>query len=78
MTRGDIKAAVDTPVLIWFAVSKVQNVDERKRRAAETSQENLIVTFTGWEIIHDEASNADLVNRLLPAITGVACTGALR
>ena len=30
--RGDFKAGVDTPVLHWFDVAKVKNVDERKRR----------------------------------------------
>jgi CubicO group peptidase (beta-lactamase class C family) len=32
MTRGDFKAGVDTPVLHYFDVSKVKNVDDRKRR----------------------------------------------
>jgi CubicO group peptidase (beta-lactamase class C family) len=31
-TRGDFKAGLDTPVLKYFDVSKVKNVDERKRR----------------------------------------------
>ena len=31
-TRGDFKAGVDTPVLSYFDVKKVKNVDERKRR----------------------------------------------
>jgi len=30
--RGDFKAGVDTPVLHWFDVTKVKNVDDRKRR----------------------------------------------
>ena len=30
--RGDFKAGVDTPVLHWFDVAKVKNVDDRKRR----------------------------------------------
>jgi CubicO group peptidase (beta-lactamase class C family) len=32
MNRGDFKAGVDTPVLKFFDVAKVKNVDERKRR----------------------------------------------
>jgi CubicO group peptidase (beta-lactamase class C family) len=32
ITRGDFKAGLDTPVLKYFDVSKVRNVDDRKRR----------------------------------------------
>jgi CubicO group peptidase (beta-lactamase class C family) len=32
MTRGDFKAGLDTPVLKYFDITKVKNVDERKRR----------------------------------------------
>ena len=32
ITRGDFKAGLETPVLSYFDVSKVKNVDERKRR----------------------------------------------
>ena len=32
MQRGDFKAALDTPILKYFDLSKVKNVDERKRR----------------------------------------------
>lgn len=38
-------------------------------------QENLIVVFTGWEILKDAAPAKDLVDRLLPAIKQTACTG---
>jgi CubicO group peptidase (beta-lactamase class C family) len=31
-TRGDFKAGLDTPVLHYFDVAKVKNVDDRKRR----------------------------------------------
>ena len=34
------------------------------------------VTFTGWEIIHDDAHAGDLVNRLLPAVKDAACAQA--
>jgi len=32
VTRGDFKAGLDTPVLHYFDVAKVKNVDERKQR----------------------------------------------
>ena len=32
ITRGDFKAGLDTPVLKYFDVAKVKNVDDRKRR----------------------------------------------
>jgi len=32
ITRGDFRAALDTPVLHYFDVSKVKNVDDRKKR----------------------------------------------
>ena len=32
ITRGDFKAGLDTPVLKFFDVAKVKNVDDRKRR----------------------------------------------
>lgn len=32
ITRGDFKAALDTPLLHYFDVAKVKNVDDRKRR----------------------------------------------
>jgi CubicO group peptidase (beta-lactamase class C family) len=32
ITRGDFKAGLDTPVLHYFDVAKVKNVDDRKRR----------------------------------------------
>jgi CubicO group peptidase (beta-lactamase class C family) len=38
-------------------------------------QEELIVTFTGWEIVHDAAPTGDLVKRLLPAIGAEKCPG---
>lgn len=38
-------------------------------------EENLIVVFTGWEILKDPAPTKDLIDRLLPAMTQTACTG---
>jgi len=38
-------------------------------------QENLIVAFTGWEILKDPAPAKDLVDRLLPAVKQTACPG---
>ena len=32
VTRGDFKASLSTPVLKYFDISKVRNIDERKRR----------------------------------------------
>jgi CubicO group peptidase (beta-lactamase class C family) len=32
ITRGDFKASLDTPLLKYFDVAKVKNVDERKQR----------------------------------------------
>src|ERR1022692_4075648 len=36
-------------------------------------EEDLIVTFTGGEIVRDAAPTGDLLNRLLPAISGAKC-----
>jgi len=38
-------------------------------------EENLIVVFTGWEILKDPAPTKDLIDRLLPAMKQTACTG---
>ena len=38
-------------------------------------EENLIVVFTGWEILKEPAPTKDLIDRLLPAMTQTACTG---
>lgn len=37
-------------------------------------QQNLIVVFTGWEILKDPAPAAELIDRLLPAVKQSACT----
>jgi len=50
MTRGDFKASVDTPVLKYFDVAKVKNVDDRKRRM--TLHDALTMT-AGLEWIED-------------------------
>jgi CubicO group peptidase (beta-lactamase class C family) len=39
-------------------------------------EENLIVVFTGWEILKNPAPTKDLIDRLLPAVKQTACTGA--
>ncbi|HLY43682.1 MAG TPA: serine hydrolase [Terracidiphilus sp.] len=44
ITRGDFKASLDTPVLKYFDVSKVKNVDDRKRRM---TVENLLTMTSG-------------------------------
>jgi CubicO group peptidase (beta-lactamase class C family) len=50
ITRGDFKAGLDTPVLSYFDVSKVQNVDDRKRRM--TLRDVLTMT-AGLEWVED-------------------------
>jgi CubicO group peptidase (beta-lactamase class C family) len=44
ITRGDFKAALDTPVLKYFDVAKVKNLDDRKRRM---TLENLLTMTSG-------------------------------
>jgi CubicO group peptidase (beta-lactamase class C family) len=55
MTRGDFKAGVDTPVLSFFDVAKVKNVDDRKRRM---TIKNVLTMTTGlnWneEVPYDD------------------------
>ena len=50
ITRGDFKAGLHTPVLSYFDVGKVKNVDDRKRRM--TLQDVLTMT-AGLEWIED-------------------------
>ena len=46
MTRGDFKANVSTPVLKYFDVAKVKNVDDRKRRL---TLKDVLTMTTGLE-----------------------------
>lgn len=46
ITRGDFKASLDTPVLKFFDVAKVKNVDERKRRM---TLKHVLTMTTGLE-----------------------------
>jgi CubicO group peptidase (beta-lactamase class C family) len=46
VTRGDFKAGLQTPVLRYFDVAKVKNVDERKRRMA---LKDVLTMTTGLE-----------------------------
>jgi len=46
MQRGDFKARLDTPVLKYFDVSKVKNVDDRKRR---TTLRDLLTMTAGFD-----------------------------
>lgn len=39
-------------------------------------EEDMIAVFTGWEILKDEASDRDLVNRILPAVRSHLCSAA--
>ena len=46
MTNGDFKAALDTPVLHYFDISKVKNVDARKQRM---TLQNVLTMSTGLD-----------------------------
>lgn len=46
ITRGDFKASLETPVLHYFDVSKVKNVDDRKKRM---TLQNVLTMSTGLE-----------------------------
>ncbi len=58
VTRGDFKASLDTPVLKYFDVAKVKNVDVRKRRM---TLRNVLTMSTGldWneEVAYDDPKN---------------------
>jgi CubicO group peptidase (beta-lactamase class C family) len=58
ITRGDFKAGLDTPLLKYFDVSKVKNVDERKRRITLL---HVLTMSTGldWneEVAYDDPKN---------------------
>lgn len=58
ITRGDFKAALNTPVLKYFDSAKVKNVDERKRRL---TVENLLTMTSGMnseELFYPPESDA--------------------
>ena len=63
VTRGDFKASLDTPLLHYFDVAKVKNVDDRKRRITLRH----VLTMTSgleWneEVAYDDPKNdADLM-----------------
>jgi CubicO group peptidase (beta-lactamase class C family) len=58
ITRGDFKASLDTPLLQYFDVAKVKNVDERKRRI---TLRHVLTMSTGldWneEVAYDDPKN---------------------
>lgn len=58
ITRGDFKASLDTPLLQFFDVAKVKNVDERKRRI---TLRHVLTMSTGldWneEVAYDDPKN---------------------
>ena len=56
ITRGDFKSGVDTPVLHYFDVSKVKNVDERKKRM---TLQNVLTMSTGLEWNEENVSYDD-------------------
>src|ERR1700723_244744 len=58
VTRGDFRASLNTPVLTYFDVAKVKNVDDRKR---QMTIENLLTMTSGMnseEIFYPESSDA--------------------
>ena len=58
VTRGDFKAGLDTPLLKYFDVAKVKNVDDRKRRI---TLRHVLTMSTGldWneEVAYDDPKN---------------------
>jgi CubicO group peptidase (beta-lactamase class C family) len=58
ITRGDFKAGLDTPLLHYFDVAKVKNVDDRKRRI---TLRHVLTMTTGldWneEVAYDDPKN---------------------
>ena len=63
VTRGDFKASLDTPLLKYFDVARVKNVDERKRRI---TLRHVLTMSSGldWneEVAYDDPRNdADLM-----------------
>ena len=63
ITRGDFKASLETPLLKYFDVAKVKNVDDRKRRI---TLGHVLTMSTGldWneEVAYDDPKNdADLM-----------------
>jgi CubicO group peptidase (beta-lactamase class C family) len=58
ITRGDFKAGLDRPVLSYFDVAEVKNVDDRKRRM---TLQNLLTMTTGldWneDVAYDDPRN---------------------
>ena len=58
ISRGDFKSSLDTPLLHYFDVSKVKNVDDRKRRI---TLKHVLTMTTGldWneEVAYDDPKN---------------------
>jgi CubicO group peptidase (beta-lactamase class C family) len=50
ITRGDFKAGLDKPVLSYFDVAKVKNVDDRKRRM---TLKDVLTMTTGLDWVED-------------------------
>jgi len=50
MTRGDFKAGLDRPVLSYFDIDKVKNVDDRKRRM---TLKDVMTMTTGLDWVED-------------------------
>jgi len=50
ITRGDFKSGLDRPVLSYFDIAKVKNVDDRKRRM---TLQNVLTMTTGLDWVED-------------------------
>jgi CubicO group peptidase (beta-lactamase class C family) len=59
VTRGDFKAGLDTPLLKYFDVAKVKNVDERKRRI---TLRHVLTMSTGLDWKEDDVPYDDPKN----------------
>jgi CubicO group peptidase (beta-lactamase class C family) len=56
VTRGDIKAGLDTPVIRYFDALKVNNLDDRKRRM---TLRHLMTMTAGFEWLEDDIPEDD-------------------
>jgi len=56
VTRGDFKAGLDTPVLHYFDISKIRNVDDRKKRM---TLRDVLTMSTGLEWNEEDVAYDD-------------------
>ncbi len=57
----------DRPGVVWMARGF------GGQRLMVFPEEDMIAVFTGWEILKDEATDIDMVNRILPAVRQQTC-----